>query len=162
MSTIEKYTCVRFHQRSNEYDYVKFINGDGCSSRLGRGGGMQEITLQKNGCMSRGTIVHEIIHALGYDHMHSSYDRDRYVHIDYNNIKRDSISQFDLVSPRVFSNFGTNYDLFSVMHYDKKAFSRNGLDTIVPRNRRFIKVIGQRQGMSRNDVRRLNNMYQCF
>jgi hypothetical protein len=94
--------------------------------------------------------------------MHSSYDRDKYIQIDYNNIKRGLASQFDRVSSKVFSNFGTNYDMFSVMHYDKKAFSKNGLDTIIPRNRRFIKVIGQRQGMSRNDVNRINNMYQCF
>lgn len=162
MNTMEKYTCVRFVERVYEKDYIKLHSGDGCSSRMGRSGGMQEISLQKNGCLSSGTIVHELIHALGYDHMHSSADRDNYVNINYNNIRSDSVSNFDLDDPRVFSNFGTKYDLYSVMHYDKKAFSKNGKETIIPRNRRFSKVIGQRVGMSKNDVKRINNMYRCY
>lgn len=93
--------------------------------------------------------------------MHSHAGRDKFVEIKFRNIKEDTISNFDKVDPSLFSNFGTEYDLFSVMHYDSKAFSKNGQETIVPRNRRFAKVIGQREGLSEGDIQRINNMYEC-
>lgn len=58
--------------------------------------------------------------------MHSHAGRDKFVKIEYKNIKQDALSNFDKVDPRLFSNFGTEYDLISVMHYDTKAFSKNG------------------------------------
>lgn len=99
--------------------------------------------------------------ALGYDHMHSHADRNKFVDIKWGNIDKDAISNFDTVDPRKFSNFGTTYDLYSVMHYDKTAFSKNGQETIVPRNRRYRNIIGQRIGLSRGDAKRVNNMYKC-
>ena len=181
MGDIEKYTCVRFVKRSNEIDFVHIYAGDGCHSNLGKIGGQQSLSLQKNGCFSRGTIIHEFIHALGYgekilvlyilikffiiflsDHMHSHAERDKFVEIRWNNIKPQAISNFDKVDPRQFGNFGTSYDLYSLMHYDKTAFTSNGKDTIVPRNRRYRRVIGQRIGLSVGDVRRINNMYNCI
>lgn len=162
MNTIAKYTCVRFQERTTEPDYISITSGSGCSSNMGKIGGKQDVTLQISGCLSHGTICHEFIHALGYDHMHSSADRDKYVTIKYANIKQSAVSNFELDDPRVFSNFGTNYDMYSVMHYDTKAFSKNGKETIVPKNRRYSKVLGQREGMTRNDAKRINNMYRCF
>jgi Astacin (Peptidase family M12A) len=66
MIYIETYTCVRFVARSNESDFVNIVSGDGCSSYLGKIGGGQNLSLQKNGCFSTGIIMHELIHALGY------------------------------------------------------------------------------------------------
>jgi Astacin (Peptidase family M12A) len=65
LQEIERRTCVRFVARTTQTDYVEIINGGGCYSRLGRTGGRQEISLQRNGCVSRGTVMHEFIHALG-------------------------------------------------------------------------------------------------
>jgi hypothetical protein len=161
MYILEYYTCVRFVERTHQEDYVRIFSGDGCYSHLGKIGGKQDVSLRKNGCMGKGTIMHEFIHALGYDHMHSHADRDKHVKIMFQNIKQDAISNFDKVSPRLFSNFGTTYDVFSVMHYDSKAFSKNGKETIAPRNLRFSKIIGQREGLSRGDITRVNNMYEC-
>lgn len=94
--------------------------------------------------------------------MHSHADRDKFIQIVYDNIERDALSNFDKVDRRKFSDFGTGYDIYSVMHYDTTAFSRNGRETIVPRNRRYRNVVGQRVGISVNDVKRINNMYKCF
>lgn len=93
--------------------------------------------------------------------MHSHAGRDQHVQIMFRNVKEDAKSNFDKVDPKLFSNFGTDYDLFSVMHYDTKAFSKNGKETIVPKNRRFAKVVGQREGLSKGDIQRINNMYEC-
>jgi hypothetical protein len=54
-------------ERSNQTDFVNILSGVGCSSTLGRKGGQQNLSLKKVGCLTKlGTIVHELIHALGY------------------------------------------------------------------------------------------------
>ncbi|KAK3094298.1 hypothetical protein FSP39_000021 [Pinctada imbricata] len=46
----EKYTCLRFRERTNEQNYVLFQDGYGCNSQLGMVGGPQVLNLDKNGC----------------------------------------------------------------------------------------------------------------
>lgn len=162
MNDIEKYTCIRFLERTDQTDFVYIYSGSGCHSHMGKIGDQQELSLQKNGCFNRGIIMHELIHALGYDHMHSHSERNNFIDIKWDNIQPDAISNFDQVDPEKFSNFGTRYDLYSVMHYDKTSFSKNGKSTIVPRNRRYKNIIGQRIGLSNGDAQRINNMYKCF
>lgn len=69
MDDIEKYTCIRFVQRTQQKDYLQVHSGEGCSSFIGRRRGKQDVSLRKNGCMIRNKIVHEFIHAIGFDHM---------------------------------------------------------------------------------------------
>jgi len=49
--------------------------------------------------------------------MHNAIERDDYVEIFWNNIEPGFEHNFDRVNPNTFSNFGTVYDLRSVMHY---------------------------------------------
>ena len=112
------------------------------------------------GCLYGGILVHEMIHALGYDHMQNNIDRDRYVQILWNNIQLNKEGNFKKVNPVNFGNFGTSYDYYSVMHYFRNAFGINGRDTIVPLDSKFANVIGQ-QKISSGDVTRLRNMYGC-
>ncbi|XP_070493994.1 hatching enzyme 1.2-like [Chironomus tepperi] len=162
MRDIKKYTCVEFKPHSNEADYIYIYSGDGCSSNLGKVGGQQAVSLHRQGCLSRGTVIHELIHVLGYDHMHSHSDRDQYVQIIWNNINKKLYNNFEKVNPNRFSNFGTPYDYYSVMHYSPKAFSNNGQRTIEPTDTRYRNIIGQRFGLSNGDAKRINNMYNCF
>lgn len=164
MNDIEYHTCIRFHEfhtRGNLIDYVYVFDGDGCWSNIGKLGGVQGVSLNRNGCFERGTIMHEFIHALGYHHMHSHADRDKFVEIQFENIQDDAVDNFSPVDPGKFSDFGTGYDYFSVMHYKPTAFSKNGNDTIIPTDHRFEKVIGQREGLSSGDAERINIMYNC-
>lgn len=158
---LEKYTCVQFKSRDQEDDYLYIKSGKGCSSNLGKLGGKQTVSLQRNGCLSRGTIIHELIHALGYDHMHSHTDRDKFVDIVWDNIDKKQYTNFEKVSSKKFSNFGTPYDFYSVMHYSPTAFSKNTKRTIVPKDSRYRNVIGQRVGLSVGDSQRIKNMYKC-
>lgn len=163
MADIEKNTCIQFSPRKNQVDYIHIVSGDGCSSQLGKIGNRQEVSLDANGCMSRRTVIHELVHALGFDHMQSRYDRDRYIDVLYKNIKKSEYYQFELVDPKKFKDFDTPYDYYSVMHYGPTAFSVDTKTkrTIVPKLAKFRNVIGQVPRLSQGDVKRLNNMYNC-
>ncbi|KAL7014936.1 hypothetical protein ACKWTF_016204 [Chironomus riparius] len=161
MDDIEKNTCIRFTPRSRESDFILIYSGDDCSSFLGRAGGEQVVSLRKDGCFSRGIIIHELIHTLGYDHMQNHPNRDKYVKIFWENIKQDSRFNFDKLDSNKFSNFGTKYDYYSIMHYDPLAFSKNGRRTIVPTEEQYRNVIGQRTALSKGDIERINLMYDC-
>lgn len=51
-------------------------------------GGRQEVNLQNPGCVSKkGTVLHELLHAVGFMHEQSRHERDDYVDVRYNNIK---------------------------------------------------------------------------
>ena len=109
-----------------------------CSSWWGRKGNKwqpgQLLTLGE-GCDSNGrcyscytddTIIHEFIHAIGFAHEHNRFDRDSYVTIHKENIKKGSQSQFDNRNKLDWLTFGTEYDGKSIMHYTSTSGSKNG------------------------------------
>lgn len=132
MADIHHYSCIRFVPWTTEKDFVLIHAGKGCSSNLGKVGGQQDISLSKKGCFLRGIIMHELIHgrtwhvsvdillifrfsALGYDHMHNHAERDKHIQIKWDNIVLRQRHNFEKVNPRLFSNFGTEYDVHSIM-----------------------------------------------
>lgn len=127
-----------------------------------RKGGRQELSMSRPGCLRTGTMAHEAIHALGYDHIHNSIDRDDYVEIFWENIQPEFHFAFDKVDPNWFNNFGTTYDLRSIMHYPRWAFSSNGRDAILPRDRSYSDIIGETRLISEGDVTRLLRMHECL
>lgn len=160
MRVIEKHTCIEFPLRTTEKDFIKIKNGGGCYSYVGKQGGAQVVSIRTGGCMRRGTIQHEFIHALGYDHMQNHVDRDKYVTIMYSNIIPKDRHNFEKFAGS--SNFDTPYDYRSVMHYEKFAFAIDRKKpTIVAKMKEFVDIIGQRETISAGDIRRLNRMYNC-
>jgi hypothetical protein len=159
MRLIEARTCVRFVVQTSQVDYLEIINGTGCWSWVGRMGGRQELSMG-TGCFWEGTPAHELIHAIGFDHMQTSVERDNYVKIMWENIRPGHEYNFKMVNPEIFSNFNTTYDMRSLMHYRRSSFSINGRDTIVPIDPSYLDIIGQRR-ISDGDVTRINRMYLC-
>ncbi|XP_054653096.1 high choriolytic enzyme 1-like [Dunckerocampus dactyliophorus] len=150
-------TCIRFVPRRNEYDYISFESRGGCFSDLGRQGGGQVLSINRQGCVYHGIIQHEINHALGFQHEQTRSDRDSYVRINWENI--DPQMAFNFYKQDT-NNLNTPYDYSSVMHYGKTAFSTNGKDTITPIPNPGINI-GQRRGMSNWDIMRINLLYSC-
>lgn len=165
LELIQNVTCVTFVERTDEEDYISVIgDSTGCWSYVGRQGGRQELHLQlyapDTGCFRIGTIVHEFIHALGFFHMQSATERDEYVTIMWDNILPGTESNFNKYGADVVTNFGVEYDYGSVMHYGAYGFAINAsLPTIVPIDP--TAEIGQRIGMSYDDILRIKHMYDC-
>jgi len=153
-----KKTCIKFRRRTDEQGYVYFTLGRGCSSFVGAGGYEQPIYLGPN-CWNLGNIAHEIGHALGFWHEQSRADRDDYVTIVYENIRYGTRSNFKKYGSSKVDSLNEPYDYGSIMHYSRKAFSKNGKETIVPRKEGV--TIGQRTGLSPLDARQMNLMYNC-
>jgi len=63
--------CITFVPKTAKHDrWLSIKSLSGCWSYIGRNfyAGEQELSLQKNGCVWKGTVVHELMHALGFWH----------------------------------------------------------------------------------------------
>ncbi|XP_076106976.1 uncharacterized protein LOC143075454 isoform X1 [Mytilus galloprovincialis] len=152
-------TCLRFIPRTDQYDYIVFKHISGCYSNIGRQGGPQDISLMSP-CLRMGTAIHEMMHALGFWHEQSRPDRDSWVKVIFANIEKGKSFNFDKLSVDEVDTLGVQYDYGSIMHYSKYSFSKNGNPTIQP-IRNTNAEIGQRDGLSDLDIKRINTLYRC-
>ncbi|XP_049592553.1 high choriolytic enzyme 1 [Syngnathus scovelli] len=157
MRSFDGITCIRFVPWTGESDYVSVENKKGCFSALGRVGGKQEVSINRDGCLYHGIIQHELNHALGFQHEQTRSDRDNHVRINWENIDPEEAYNFNRQDT---NNLNTPYDYTSVMHYGKTSFSINGKDTITPIPDANVQI-GQRSGMSQWDIKRINLLYDC-
>ncbi|KAI1717220.1 astacin (Peptidase family m12A) domain-containing protein [Ditylenchus destructor] len=146
--------------RKSEDDFLNIVKGHGCYSQVGRTGGKQEISLGR-GCLFNETIIHELMHSLGFWHEHSRADRDDNIIIRWENILPGMDSQFDIVSSAIQDNLGEDYDYRSIMHYGSTAFSRNGRNTIEAVIDGFSEIIGTATDLSDLDVIKISKLYRC-
>ncbi|CAH0699125.1 unnamed protein product [Spodoptera exigua] len=131
----------------------------GCASTVGYNpdNGIPQYVKLADNCFGHGTLIHEIMHTLGFSHMQSTYDRDDYVDIVWENIIPGHEANFVKHSNESVSDFGVPYDYHSVMHYPDTAFTANGSQTVIPLKDNV--TIGQREGLSHGDILKLNRMY---
>ncbi len=157
MNLISSRTGVKFVQRSNQSDYIEVIKGSGCYSSVGRRGGRQELSIG-NGCAHAGIVAHEFLHALGFWHEQSRYDRDNHVRINYGNISAGKEHNFNKHGSITTSLGG--YDYRSIMHYGYKSFSKNGLPTIESLNSGVpSSQLGQRNNLTDMDAAAVSKIY---
>ncbi|KAI1728992.1 astacin (Peptidase family m12A) domain-containing protein [Ditylenchus destructor] len=154
-------TCVRFVPRtSSEGDYLFVGKVDGCFSEVGRTSGVQVLSLD-NGCMEYSTIIHEIMHVVGFYHEHERWDRDLWIDIIWQNIDRGALDQFGKVDLTKTSYYEQPYDYKSILHYDSLAFSKNGFPTMLPKKQGLVATIGNAKDFSEIDLAKINRMYKC-
>jgi len=156
----DKTACITFiPKRSTDKGFVSIYRGRRCFSMVGNTGQMQGLSLGEE-CLKIGTILHELMHAVGFFHEQSRSDRDRYVRINGGNIRSDHI-QFAITDRRFQpTDLGFPYDLDSVMHYRSNAFSiRRDLNTIETlRTSDQSRIDKEKKTFSRTDLKRLDKL----
>ena len=70
-------------QQQNQVFYVQYyVMYFRCWSDVGRCGGNQTVSISsRDNCVTKGIIMHELMHALGFWHEHTRSDRDSYVSV---------------------------------------------------------------------------------
>ncbi|XP_016300579.1 low choriolytic enzyme-like [Sinocyclocheilus anshuiensis] len=136
-------TCIHFFPRSNERDYISIESRNGCYWYVGRQGYSQTVSLDHNGCKKKLTKL--------------SGFNDNYSELFYAFIFNREVSCSSSMTPTV--NGGTPYDYSSVMQYERYAFSKNGLPTMIPIPNNNA-ALGTSTEMSQNDIIRINRLYQ--
>lgn len=168
MNEWQQTTCVRFEPFTEQLatklkhkNRIHIQNGRGCSSYVGViHRGPQPVTLA-GGCRIKSIVLHELGHAIGLHHEQCRPDRDQFVRINENNVYRSMLYNFDKYSTRQIDYRGYKYDYYSIMHYGKTAFSKDGSITIQPVDRTMDNVIGNQRKLSASDSGVVKKMYKC-
>ncbi|XP_076157830.1 hatching enzyme 1.2-like [Alosa pseudoharengus] len=150
-------TCIRFFPRTNQRDYLNIQSNNGCYSYVGRTYNAQVVSLSRQGCIYHNTVQHELLHALGFNHEQCRSDRDQYIRVLLQNVQSGLEYAFDKIATL---NQNTPYDYNSVMQYHKYAFSKNNQPTMQPYPDPNV-PFGTATEMSKNDILRVNRLYQC-
>uniref|UniRef100_A0A182NRI0 Metalloendopeptidase n=1 Tax=Anopheles dirus TaxID=7168 RepID=A0A182NRI0_9DIPT len=168
MAHIAANTCVRFVQRTTEVLYVTIGNGaTGCWSYVGRNSRNTEnqVNLQTPSCVTIGTVVHELMHAIGFYHEFTRPDRDSYVSIDRTALapeyQTDTFytNNFAKMADKDVVLYGRPYDYGSVMHYSKYAAAASRTKPVMNNLQPWVGDFGNTNGLSSNDIIDINYMY---
>jgi len=162
MNRIIKCNANTWLPRTNEVAYVNFMDSKGCASYVGKISSPQpQPIFLADGCVlyNTGTVIHEMMHAMGFYHEHQRADRDQYVTINYANIITGKENNFRKIITRKTTS---PYDYGSVMHYGARFFSKNWKNTISTVKNSDANKMGQRIGASDKDIQEINDLYQCF
>lgn len=135
-----------------------FFPGDGCYARLGRAGGEQPLSLDRNGCLYDGTILHEMIHTIGITDEQNRHDRDDNIEILWNNIPKKWKKQYEKTNS---TNFGLqgNYDYYSIMHYPINAPGTNRPAFVVKQYGIDQNRIGNGNDFTIMDLQKISELY---
>ncbi|XP_070578757.1 protein SpAN-like [Ptychodera flava] len=158
-------TCVQFvphpYPGVSHLGKISFIDGVGCYAYMGYKNQTRQVSLQKGACQSDGVALHEIGHVIGLMHEHVRYNRDAFVSINEENIQPGKQGNFEKRDPLGNEASLFYYDVCSVMHYNERAFSKNGQVTIVSDHEDYQSVMGKQRGLSLFDQEMVNYMYGC-
>ncbi|XP_030282262.1 low choriolytic enzyme-like [Sparus aurata] len=149
-------TCIRFLPRTTEKDFLYIQSLNGCYSYLGRQGYGQIVSLSRSGCVYFGTVQHELLHALGFNHEHCRSDRDQHVQVLLQNVMTGQDFNFKKVDTL---NQGTPYDYSSVMHYGRLAFSKDDHNPTMVAVPNSNNEFGTATEMNQNDINRIKLLY---
>jgi len=193
---VEKNTCIRFldgdKQKFHHDVFVKKNSATGlkCSSGTGMSTleedkGSREISLTSKCLTEFGTMLHELMHMLGFMHEQQRPDRDEYVWLGKEGRTGTKICQETNVQYRKYGEdeaytLPTPYDYCSCTHYIFKSSGQPCILLREPADRKIDcwywngpvengdkkhitsknrKKVGQRLGFSESDIKDINAIY---
>ncbi|XP_008559195.1 tolloid-like protein 1 [Microplitis demolitor] len=163
----EQSTCIHFVKRIKgiHKNYIVFTKSEcGCCSFVGKNQyGPQSISIMEQ-CSNFGTILHELGHAIGFYHEHTRYDRDQYIHVFLDNVRKENKDKFNKMPEEFTSTLGQPYNYDSIMHYSAFAFASNKFRRTIEPTRKIngrTPTIGQRIDLSAGDIAAANVLYSC-
>ncbi|CAK8684133.1 low choriolytic enzyme-like [Clavelina lepadiformis] len=155
-----KHTCIRFVPKTSQQTYLKIYAGDQCSSYVGkvlpRGG--QDMFV---GDCSVGSIMHELMHAVGFWHEHTRPDRDNFVAIKWANLAKEHEISIRKLNPTEWDKLDSPYDYNSIMHYPSYAYGYTSEGEPVMTDKMGEEILAQRTRFSTEDIRQINRKYDC-
>lgn len=114
MSSISAVSSISFVNSTND-NYIRFVPGLANASAVGMQGGEQAIYI--NSITHQGTIIHELMHALGFIHEMCRPDRDSYITMNWDNIRDEIEAHYGTVFSYPTTIVGP-FDFNSVMMYN--------------------------------------------
>ncbi|XP_053671290.1 bone morphogenetic protein 1-like [Anopheles nili] len=166
METLSHRTCLRFKERTFEDRYLTITNtpDDGCWADTGRQQHGPTYANLAATCTKRsGTILHELLHVLGFPHQHARPDRDHHVCVWYEHIlpQPAALYSYEIVRPWPKLAFPLPYDFESIMHYtpDMYSIAAGQLSTLTARHPWNVAAVGQREQLTDYDVLGIQFLY---
>ncbi|KFB40764.1 AGAP001931-PA-like protein [Anopheles sinensis] len=166
MEVLMDISCLKFHQRTSEEQYLVITNklGQGCWADTGRQEkALTYMNLAQNCTMRIGTILHELMHVLGFLHQHTRPDRDLHLCVHYENILPQPVALYNYEKVRPWNKlaFPLPYDFESITHYTPDMYSMDPgrLPTMSPKHPFSGNAIGQRNHLSDYDVLAIHFLY---
>lgn len=162
---ISSKTCIKFvynfnRQKNPNYLYIRNNTNFQCKTAIGyHGPGNQTLDWSRGKC----NVLHLLLHSLGFFHMHQTPDRDKYVLINYTNVRDEAVKNFYKYTKKVLSYWNTEYDYLSLMGYHIYQFSKSKdkLVTMIPKDFSYVHTMGRQTTWSEGDIKRVNGMYNC-
>lgn len=154
-----KFTCLSFIPRTHEEDYIKIVdNEDGCFSALGNINDGPQILSLGPGCRTKGIVIHELMHAIGFWHEHQRIDRDDHVEVNLDNVEQKYKKQYNKAKTSQMNLIGS-YDMDSIMHYRYRDFALPGKSVMKAKGSDRT-TFGNEQ-LSPEDIRKIRELYRC-
>lgn len=115
-----------------------------------------------DGCFYDGTIVHELMHTVGFYHLQNRSDRDKYLKIFWENIDPAFVDEFKKLSPSE-NKILVDFDYSSIMLYGPLSFSKDGHSiTMKPTYDGFKMIeVYEKPGLTHVDAEAIKILYKC-
>jgi len=188
---LEDNSCVKWREKEADdksWVIIEKTEEYKCEGSIGKALGAKHYLILGPPCVRKVVVLHEMMHILGFEHEHLRPDRDKYIKIDWTNIRlgdspaywraswndssnlpscskegqEQSTADFsNCVSSKTLEDYGLEYDFESIMHYGDKDFAVDRKKpTFVKRNTSDNTKIGGDK-LSKLDKERLKKAYGC-
>jgi hypothetical protein len=104
--------------------------------------------------------LHECGHIVGLSHEHQRWDRENYIHVNYDNIDKDGYFDYRIEGSMLYDVSKLPYDYESIMHYGQTCFSNGNGITFSVFDEQYDGHVGYFDSISILDIARVSLIYR--